>query len=56
MPAADLLALIMSLPTGWLSAPAAIKELSGASDPMSRRRLNQHRKALIETVARVVAP
>ncbi len=56
VPAADLLALVMSIATSWLSAPPAIKELGGGSDPMSRRRLNQHRRTLIDVVARVTAP
>ena len=55
IPAADLLAMIMSLVTSWLSAPAALKELGGA-DPMAARRLKQHRKALVEVVARAVTP
>jgi hypothetical protein len=48
--------LVMSLATSWLSVPPAIKELSGPSDPMGRRRLNQNRKTLLESIARVVAP
>jgi hypothetical protein len=53
--AVDLLAMLMSLVTSWLAAPAALKDLGG-SDPMSTRRLNQHRKALVEVVARAVTP
>ncbi len=56
IPAADLLALVMSIATSWLSAPPAIKELGGGSNPMSRRQRGQHRKALHEAVTRVVAP
>jgi AcrR family transcriptional regulator len=56
IPAADLLAMIMSLITSWLAAPPALKELGGGSNPMSARRLTQHRKALVEIVARVVEP
>jgi AcrR family transcriptional regulator len=56
VPAADLLAMIMSLVTSWLSAPAALKALGSGSDPMAARRLKQHRKALVEVVARVVTP
>jgi AcrR family transcriptional regulator len=56
IPAADLLALVMSIATSWLSAAPAIKELGGGSSPMSRRQRGQHRKALHEAVERVVAP
>jgi AcrR family transcriptional regulator len=53
--APDLLAILMSLVTSWLSAPVALKELAG-SDPLGPRRLKQHRQALVEVVARAVAP
>lgn len=52
----DLLAMLMSLVTSWLSAPVALKELGGGGDPMAARRLNQHRRALVEAVTRVVTP
>jgi AcrR family transcriptional regulator len=56
IPPADLLAMLMSLVTSWLSAPVALRELGGGGDPMAPRRLKQHRRALVEAVARVVAP
>jgi AcrR family transcriptional regulator len=56
IPPADLLAMLMSLVTSWLSAPAALKELGGGADPMASRRLKQHRRALVEVVARVITP
>jgi AcrR family transcriptional regulator len=56
IPAVDLLAMIMNLVTSWLSAGAALKEVGGGADPMAARRLNQHRQALVEVVARAVAP
>jgi AcrR family transcriptional regulator len=56
IPAADLLAMTMSLVTSWLAAPAALKELGGGADPMAARRLKQHRRALVEVVARAVTP
>ena len=56
IPPADLLAMLMSLVTSWLSAPAALKELGGGADPLAARRLKQHRRALVEVVARVVTP
>jgi hypothetical protein len=48
--------MLMSLVTSWLSAPAALKELGGGADPMASRRLKQHRRALVEVVARVITP
>jgi AcrR family transcriptional regulator len=56
IPAADVLAMLMSLVTSWLSAPVALKELGGGGDPLASRRLNQHRRALVEVVARAFAP
>jgi AcrR family transcriptional regulator len=56
IPPADLLAMLMSLVTSWLSAPTALRELGGDADPMVSRRLKQHRRALVEAVARVVTP
>jgi AcrR family transcriptional regulator len=53
IPAIDLLAMIMSLVTSWLSASSALKELAGA-DPLGARRLNRHRQALVEAVQRIV--
>jgi AcrR family transcriptional regulator len=56
IPAPDLLAMLMSLVTSWLSAPAALKELGRGADPMAARRLKQHRQALVEVVARAFGP
>jgi AcrR family transcriptional regulator len=56
IPAPDLLAMLMSLATSWLSAPAALKELGRAADPMAARRLKQHRQALVEVVGRAFSP
>jgi AcrR family transcriptional regulator len=56
IPAADLLVMLMSLVTSWLSAPAALRELGGGADPMGARRLKQHRQALVQVVARAVTP
>jgi AcrR family transcriptional regulator len=55
IPAVDLMAMIMSLLTSWLGAAPALKELGG-TDPLGPRRLKQHRKALVEAIARLVAP
>ena len=54
IPPVDLLAILMSLVTSWLSAPAALKQLAGGADPMAPRRLKQHRRALVEVVARAI--
>jgi AcrR family transcriptional regulator len=54
--APDLLAMLMSLVTSWLSAPAALKELGRGADPMAARRLRQHRQALVEVVTRAFSP
>jgi hypothetical protein len=48
--------MLMSLVTSWLAAPVALKELGGGADPLGARRLNQHRRALVEAVARIVTP
>jgi AcrR family transcriptional regulator len=50
--APDVLAMLTSLVTSWLSAPVALKELGRGADPMAARRLAQHRHALVEVVAR----
>jgi AcrR family transcriptional regulator len=55
IPAADVLAMVMSLVTSWLTAAAALKEAGGA-DPMGARRLKQHRKSLVLAVERAFAP
>jgi AcrR family transcriptional regulator len=54
--APDLLAMLMSIVTSWLSAPVALKELGPGADPPSTRRLRQHRKGLVEVVARAFGP
>jgi AcrR family transcriptional regulator len=54
--AADLLAMLMSLVTSWLLSSSALKEVAAGSDPMAAKRLGQHRKALVEVVARAVTP
>jgi AcrR family transcriptional regulator len=56
IPPADLLAMLMSLVTSWLSAPAALKEHGGDDDQMASRRVEQHRRAVVEAVARVITP
>ena len=51
IPAVDVLALVMSMVTSWLTAAAALREAAGA-DPLGARRLKQHRKALVLAVRR----
>jgi AcrR family transcriptional regulator len=53
IPAADLLAMVMGLATSWLSAPVALKELGGRDDPS---RLEEHRRGLVDVVARLTRP
>jgi AcrR family transcriptional regulator len=55
MAAIDLLAIMQRMITSWLGATIGIKTAAG-SDPMSSRRLNQHRQALVEAVRRVTEP
>jgi AcrR family transcriptional regulator len=53
--AIDLLAITQRIVTSWLGAGVGLRAASGA-DPMSPRRLAQHRKALVDAVRRVSAP
>ena len=46
--AVDSFAMVLSLTDSWLSAPSALQAASG--DPLSAKRLAQHRKALVEAV------
>jgi AcrR family transcriptional regulator len=55
MAAIDLLAITQRMITSWLGAAVGLKPASSA-DPMSSRRLREHRKALVDAVRRVSAP
>jgi AcrR family transcriptional regulator len=55
IPAVDLLAMVQRLATSWLGASVGVKAASG-KDPMSPRRLKQHRAAMIDAVERLTAP
>jgi AcrR family transcriptional regulator len=55
MPAIDLLAITQRMITSWLGATVGLKAAAG-KDPMSTRRLKQHRKALVDAVQRVAGP
>jgi AcrR family transcriptional regulator len=55
MSAIDLLALTQGMITSWLGATVGLKAAAG-KDPMSPRRLKQHRQALVGAVRRVTEP
>jgi AcrR family transcriptional regulator len=51
IPAVDLFALVLRMTQAWLSAPPALRAVTG--DPDSDARLAQHRQALVEAVRRL---
>jgi AcrR family transcriptional regulator len=53
--AVDLLALMEGVVRSWLGATVGLKAAAGG-DPMSSRRLNQHRQAVIEAVRKISEP
>jgi AcrR family transcriptional regulator len=55
MSAIDLLALTQGMITSWLGATVGLKAAAG-KDPMSPRRLKQHRQALVDAVRRITEP
>jgi len=55
IPAIDLFAIVMRMTDSWLSAPAALRAVTG-EDPMSSRRLREHRAALLAAVRSVTTP
>jgi AcrR family transcriptional regulator len=55
IPAIDLFAMVLRLTESWLSAPPALKAVTG-KDPLSSARLRRHRAALIDAVQRITAP
>jgi AcrR family transcriptional regulator len=55
MAALDLLAITQRLITSWLGATVGLKAAAG-KDPMSARRLTQHRRAVIDAVQRITQP
>ena len=42
-------AIVLRMTESWLSAPPALQAVAG-QDPLSRGRVRQHRKALVEAV------
>jgi AcrR family transcriptional regulator len=55
MSAIDLLAITQGTITSWLGATVGLKAAAG-KDPMSTRRLRQHRQALVDAVRRITEP
>lgn len=55
IPAIDLFAIVLRITDSWLGAPAALRGVVG-EDPMSARRLREHRAALLAAVRSVTAP
>jgi AcrR family transcriptional regulator len=55
MSAIDMLAITQRMITSWLGATVGLKAAAG-KDPMSTRRLNQHRQALVDAVQRITEP
>jgi AcrR family transcriptional regulator len=52
--AIDLFAIVLRMTDSWLSAPAALRAAAGGN-PMSSRRLQEHRAALLTAVRSVIA-
>jgi hypothetical protein len=55
MSAIDILAITQRMITSWLGATVGLKAVAG-KDPMSARRLKQHRQALVDAVQRITEP
>lgn len=55
IPAIDLFAIVLRMTDSWLGAPAALRAVAG-TDPMSPRRLREHRAALLAAVRSVTEP
>jgi hypothetical protein len=55
MQALDMFAIVLRMTESWLSAPPALQAVAG-QDPLSRARVRQHRKALVEAVRRLTEP
>lgn len=55
IPAVDLFAIVLRVSDSWLSAPLALRAAAG-EDPMSSRRLQEHRAALLAAVRSAIAP
>ncbi|MFI5708304.1 TetR/AcrR family transcriptional regulator [Kribbella sp. NPDC051620] len=55
IPAADLFAFVLRLTESWLSGPPALLA-AGSKDPLSPKRLQQHRTALQAAVRSLVEP
>jgi AcrR family transcriptional regulator len=55
IPALDLLAIAQRMVTSWLGATMGLRG-AAPGDPMSPRRLREHRRALVDAVRRVAEP
>jgi AcrR family transcriptional regulator len=55
IPAVDLFAMVLRLTESWLDAPPALTATTG-TDPLSARRLADHRAALLAAVSRITVP
>lgn len=55
IPAIDLFAIVLRMTDSWLGAPAALRGVV-REDPISARRLREHRAALLAAVRSVTAP
>ena len=55
IPAVDLFAIVLRVTESWLSAPLALRTAVG-EDPLSSRRLIEHRAALLAAVRSVIEP
>jgi AcrR family transcriptional regulator len=55
IPAVDLFAIVLRVTDSWLSAPLALRAAAGG-DPMSPRRLQEHRAALLAAVRSITEP
>lgn len=55
IPPVDLFAIVLRMSDSWISAPPALKAAAGP-DHMSKRRLKEHRAALLSVVESVTAP
>ena len=55
IPAVDLFAIVLRMTDSWLGAPAALRAVAG-KEPMSPRRLREHRAALLAAVRSTTAP
>ncbi|MBY8882120.1 TetR family transcriptional regulator [Actinacidiphila acidipaludis] len=56
IPAVDLFAIVLRITESWLSAPPALKSVSGATAAAPDHRLREHRGAMLAAVRSLVTP